>query len=253
MNTSHVTPDRRFLAWTHRAADWLAEAVADLVWPLPPGCPACGATLGSPRELCPACKDRAGFPAWPACLRCARPAPVPSGAGACAACRTKPRPFARTFAAAPYAEPVRTLLHRFKFRGERHLAVPLGALMRERLLPRLAGVELLVPAPASPRNLHARGFNQAALLARELAQGELPVVEALGRRDKGISQLSRGSRAAREAAPLRVACLAPAEVRGRRVALVDDVLTTGATAAASARALLRSGARSVDVAVLCLD
>ncbi|MBX6350578.1 MAG: ComF family protein [Clostridia bacterium] len=241
-------------AWAVEVAGRAAQAFVDLLWPLPPGCPACGGSLGSPRELCPACRDRASFPAWPRCPRCSRPTVSLEGAGlACPACRFSAWPFGRVFAAAPYAEPVRTLLHRLKFRGERHLAVPLGALMRERLASSLEEAELLVPAPASPRNLRVRGFNQAALLARELAQGRLPVREALARVDGGGSQLARRTRAAREAARLRVACRLPHDVRGRRVLVVDDVLTTGTTAAASARSLLQAGARSVDVAVLCLD
>lgn len=240
-----------------RTADFVSPAwaaVQDLIWPLPPGCPACGGAGGDPARLCASCIARASFPAWPACPRCAQPAPVAAApSGLCDTCEARAWPFRRLLAAAPYVEPLRELLHRFKFRGERHLAAPLGALMRARLEGRLDGIDLCAPVPLHPGRQVARGFNQSRLLAAELARGRLPVVDVLAKLDRGPSQVTVSGRAARRRNPLSYACVDNAAVRDRRVLVVDDVFTTGATASACARALLAAGARSVDVAVLCRD
>lgn len=234
------------------ASAW--EVVQDLLWPLPQGCPACGGAGGDPARLCAACLARTTFPQWPACPRCGQPTPVASTpSGLCDTCGARAWPFRRLLAAAPYVEPLRELVHRFKFRGERQLAVALGGLMHDRLETRLSEVEICVPVPLHPRRRATRGFNQSSLLARELVHGRVPVVDALAKLDRGPSQVVMSGRNARRGNRLSFSCVAPAAIRGRRVLLVDDIFTTGATAATCAGTLLAAGARSVDVAVLCRD
>ena len=141
--------------------------------------------------------------------------------------------------AAPYAGTAKELVHRFKYRADFAAGRVLAALLAARVGAALpAGVDLLVPVPLHRRRLAARGFNQAALLARELARrlGPPAAVAALGR--VGNTRTLAGLRPEERSRELRgaFAVRQPQRVAGRRVLLVDDVLTTGATAEGCCRA-----------------
>ena len=143
--------------------------------------------------------------------------------------------------------PLAAAVHALKFRGRRGVAAVLGARLAE--AHSFAPGALVVPVPLHPSRLRARGYNQALLLARPLARRRgLPLnPRVLVRLRPTPAQSSLG--AAHRAVNLdgAFAVREPARVRGRRVALVDDVLTTGATAHACAVALLDAGATGVDV------
>jgi ComF family protein len=149
---------------------------------------------------------------------------------------------------------LRAAIHALKYRGKRRLAARLA----DELLA-VAGVRdllsadaVLVPVPLHPRRRRQRGFNQSALLARALgARTGLPVVEALRRRRDTDAQT--GLSAAARRANVRgafVARVPPALLRGRPVVMVDDVVTTGATATACARALAGAGADEIRLLTL---
>ena len=169
-------------------------------------------------------------------------------------------PFERTVCALDYGFPWTGLITHFKFGGALELASPLADRLRQAVLD--AGVldegqsPLLVPVPLSRQRLAERGFNQAWELARRVARGlRLPARADLLHRaidNPAQSGLQRAQRLANLRGAFTAAgpTAATAAIQGRRIALVDDVMTTGATVSAAAAALLRAGAASVEVWVL---
>jgi len=151
-------------------------------------------------------------------------------------------------AAARYEGPLREAVHAFKFEARRSLARPLADLVIEQCGAGLAAdVDALVPVPLGRARERERGFNQARLIAERLAASLGCHVEPgwLTRVRPTASQSDLG--AAERRANVRGAFAAAARVAGRHVVLVDDVLTTGATAAECGRALRAAGARAVGV------
>jgi ComF family protein len=216
---------------------------------LPAACLLCGATAPGPLDICPGCRKelpRTG----PSCLRCAMPSAT-GLQGHCGACLSQPPPFTRCHAAFRYGWPVRELLLRFKGNGE----LAAGRLLSELLGLHLAeaGVALegfvLAPVPLTRERLRERGFNQAERVARVLSRGlGLPCLPGLlTRRAGGVAQKALGA-AERRRISAGEFHVQPSP--GARVLLVDDVVTTGATASAITEALLAAGAAEVQVCCL---
>jgi len=210
----------------------LASTALDLA--LPAVCSGCGRE-GAP--LCAAC-----LPALDA--RRALPGGTPIGLPA-----DIPAPLLQLEWCASFSGPVRHALHDLKYKGERRLAEPIGAALARRWMRVGTGTEVVVPVPVHAERERRRGYDQAALIAavtaRELG---LPVALALERGRATVAQfeLGRDERAANVAGAFRLRNdVASRAVIGRWVLLVDDVVTTGATLAACATALRRSGAVAV--------
>lgn len=169
----------------------------------------------------------------------------------CGACRLDPPEFSWARAATRYGDSVREALHAFKFHGRRGLAAPLGDLLVDALADGLpAGApDLLVPVPLHARRERERGFNQARLLAARIgrALGWSVRADVLGRSRATHAQtdLSGAARRANVRGAFRVR--RPELVAGRHVAVVDDVLTTGATVSECVRTLHAAGAGAVGV------
>jgi len=200
--------------------------------------------------LCPSCETELPW-LGPHCAICALP--LPAAGLICGACQKRPPAFARVEAPWRYAFPVDTLITRFKHQAKWPLGRLLGELLAGHLqhafaegLPR---PDCLLPVPLADGRLRRRGFNQAAMLARWLARPlRLPVDEELLRRPRDTPAQQQLDADARRRNLRRAFALAePPRVAGRHLALVDDVLTTGATAEALARLLRRAGAARVDV------
>ncbi|MGH8352941.1 MAG: ComF family protein [Pseudomonas sp.] len=185
------------------------------------------------------------------CLVCALP--LPSAGLACGACLQRPPAFSRVEAPWRYAFPIDALVTRFKHQAKWPLGRLLAGLMSQHLLHSFAeGLprpECLLPVPLAAKRLRRRGFNQSALLARWLSQSlQLPLEERLLQRIQDTPAQQELDAAARRRNLRRAFALTPAAaVEGRHLALVDDVLTTGATAESLARLLKQAGAARVDV------
>ena len=196
-----------------------------------------------------------GFITAPVCERLGTPLPVDLGPGMLSPeAIADPPAYRRARAVARFADgPAQALVHRLKYGDRPDYARVLGRWMAEAGAALVAEADVLVPVPLHPRRLWRRRFNQAAELARAVGQasGRPLDLDGLVRVKATRSQvgLSRAERAENIQGALRIAATAKGRFRDRRVLLVDDVLTTGATANAAARALLRDGAASVDVLV----
>jgi ComF family protein len=221
-------------------------------------CPACELRSNDPaqRPFCAGCWGRLPLLDGPACGGCGRPFPG-LGAAPCAACQASPTPFAFAGAVAAYDGGLRRAIHALKYARRAAVAAPLGRLLAERgpgRLPAPPGVlvDAVVPVPLHAARLAERGFNQAELLAAACARRwALPLERRALRRVRATAPQAALDAPARRA-NLRDAFAVgrPACVAGRRLLLVDDVLTTGATAAAAATALRAAGAAAVGVLVL---
>ena len=223
-----------------------------------PHCAACDVRVDAGAPLCASCALSL-YALGAACPRCAEPLAGPVSV-LCRRCRVMPPPLASTHAPWRYGGELARALHRLKYGRRADVARALSPLVTPGLAAVVArtGVDLAVPVPLHWRRLSARGFNQASLLLRHAAAGlaltplpgpsrlEIDAV-SLRRVRATVSQSGLGSRArvrnvdgAFAVAPGRLQ-----RVAGRRVLCVDDVMTTGATLSACARALLAAGAREV--------
>lgn len=164
--------------------------------------------------------------------------------GRCALCRAGVRGFDAAYSFGTYEGGLRKLIHLFKYSGMRPLGQPLGALLAK-ALPRDERIDAIVPMPLHWRKQWSRGFNQAEVLAGVIARRTgLPVVKGVRRRiatrvQAGLTNAQRRANVAGAFAAHR------RRVAGKRILLIDDVMTTGATAAACARALKAAGAGRV--------
>ena len=197
--------------------------------------------------------SRITFLEAPVCDGCGAPFEHDLGAGVrCAACMSKPRMFSRARAACLYDDASRDLVLQLKHADRTDLAGLLSTWISRSAAELIEDADLIVPVPMRPWRLLRRRYNQAAELARPLARRwRKTYAPDVLRRQKGDTQAGKSAVGRRRAVAgaFQVPERAKRVVEGRRVLLVDDVMTTGATAEACARALLRAGARAVDVAV----
>lgn len=210
----------------------MATSLLDVA--LPPACAGCsveGVTL------CPTCLRAVG-------VRLALPAGVPIGLPS-----AMPPTLAQLEWCAPFSGPVRAALHGLKYAGERRLIGPLAEAVAARWQAAGAGGQLLVPVPVHAERARRRGYDQAVLLAAEVARClQMPWLRALERTRNTSPQFDLGRRARRTNvagafAPAGV--VQAAQISGAWVVLVDDVVTTGSTLVACAEALYGAGAVAV--------
>ncbi len=219
----------------------------DLV--LPPRCPGCGATVAGQGRFCASCWSRLRFLTPPWCAGCNLPFAFDRGEGArCAACLAAPPDHAGVRAAVAYGEIARTVALRLKYGARPFYAATMAALML-RHLPTEATI--LVPVPLHRRRIWSRGYNQAALIATELARrARIPVALHALERHRATPPLrdrSARERRATVAGAFRVTSRGRMMMNGASVVLVDDVYTSGATAEACVRVLRGAGAASVTI------
>lgn len=231
----------------------VGRLIADIV--LPPLCLSCRASVQGHGGVCAACWRAIDFIEAPLCDRLGVPLPFPSdGSIVSAAALADPPVYGRARAVARYDGTLRHLIHGLKYR-DRHEGVNLFARwMVHAGADVLNDADTMVPVPLARMRLWERRFNQSALLARAIARlqdvPETPFVLERTRRTASQIGLSPDQRRRNVAGAFRVPDGRRADIAGKNVLLIDDVITTGATADACARALLRAGATHVDVLAL---
>ena len=218
------------------------DAVLDVL--LPRACAHCREDLRGEGPLCAACARGLPPPPEPACVRCAGRRGV---APFCADCAGRRFSCRLIRAAASHRGPAASLVHAFKFRGSRAAAVAAGRVMGTALAgrPELGGFDALAAVPAHPRRERERGYNQAELLAREVAAvSGLPLLDVLERSRAAAPawRLGRLERRAELAGAFAPRAGAPALAAGKRILLIDDVTATGTTFESCAEALRSAGA-----------
>jgi ComF family protein len=235
-----------------RLAHGLARRAADAL--LPPSCFACDAPVETQGLLCPACFPRFRFIGAPRCHCCGLPfaSALDAGEGGlCPACLDHPPAYDRARAPWLYDEASKPVLLGFKYGDRTDLAPALARVMASAGADLLAEADLLAPVPLHRLRLISRRYNQAGLLAQALgrltAKPVLPALLLRRRATASLADLSARARARALAGAIGVSPRLASRVPGRRVLLIDDVLTSGATANACAEALLAAGAAGVDV------
>jgi ComF family protein len=223
----------------------LARGVLDFA--LPPRCAGCGMIVDEVHSFCPDCWRQIEFLGSAGCVTCGTPLEA-TDAERCAACLARPPRIARTRAAVVYDELSRSLALRLKYGRKVAVAKTMARYMAPLVGEQPDGA-VLVPVPLHRGRLWQRGFNQSGIIARELARctglaSNVSVLRRVKRTPplKGMNQQQR-RRAVAGAFKVGDGSL----VAGRTVVLVDDVLTTGSTANACARALRRAGAARVEL------
>jgi ComF family protein len=223
-------------------------------WIFPDECRVCGEVLREVSRIpvCGQClEEPQPMTAEYFCVACRMPFlnrfPLDES-GKCSLCRLELSGFDEVFTYGSYEGTLRKLIHEFKFGGIQPLAKPFGDFLA-RALPRERQFDAIVPMPLHWRRRWRRGFNQSTLLAREVSRlWNVPVRSAVRRARATMPQA--GLTNSKRRANVRGVFKATARLDGMRVLLVDDVLTTGATAAACARAMKRAGASYVAVLAL---
>jgi ComF family protein len=216
----------------------LGGAALDLLYP--PRCALCN-KHGS--FLCEPCRDTLPRAEGVRCDACW----LPLRGSHCAACAEHPLALKALRSVFHYEGGARTLVQDFKFRGHTSLDKPLAAELARTLDDHGLETDLIVPVPLTTSRRRGRGYNQAALLARELSRlGGVPWADALRRTRSAPPQAqSAGADERRRNVIGAFAVAAPQQVTGRHVLLIDDVATTGATLNACAIELLQAGAAAV--------
>jgi ComF family protein len=224
----------------------LLHSILDLVFaPICLGCDGLIAPRDTARLVCRACRTRLRAPPPPLCGRCGAPLRMTGRAArlwGCDECAGWPAALGLARSACIMEPPADRLVHQLKYRGWRGLAAPLGERMARIEWPASAHEPVVaVPVPTTAKRLRQRGYNQAALLAEAAAEGAAAGVRPLLERVSGTRTQTALQPAAR-AANVAGAFAPTAAVDGLHIMLVDDVLTTGATAAECARVLVEAGA-----------
>ena len=225
---------------------------------LPASCTGCQTTLSRPRHpfFCDSCWTGLQPIKTPLCPRCGRPFASPvalrySPLHLCGPCRTNKPAYSRAHTLYAYESPLREALHAFKYRHNLAMAAALGQLLIQALPDRL-DVDLVIPVPLAPARLREREYNQSLVLA-DMAATTLRIpldYLSLQRTKEGPPQTSLTRRARLSNLRRAFHVVDPTAIRGRRILLVDDVLTTGTTVNECAKALRKAGSGAVTVLTL---
>jgi ComF family protein len=232
-----------------KSASWLLDAI------LPPRCLKCGEIVADPGSLCGQCWPALRFLGDPCCACCGLPFEFDMGDDSlCAACAADRPLYDRARSALVYDDSSRDLILRFKHADRIDGAATFAGWMARAGAELLATADIIAPVPLHRWRLVRRRYNQAAVLANTIGRtrGKLVIPDLLVRRRATASQghLGRSQRRRNVAGAFALHPNRGQVAAGARILLIDDVLTTGATAEACARALRGAGASGVDLLVL---
>lgn len=251
-------PDSAWLRMAQRlvsTTQQILEGLADLA--MPPGCLACQQPLAAHDTLCPECWTGIDFIGPPLCDRLGLPMPYDTGGVMISAAAAAANPaYRKARAVARYEGVMRTLIHDFKFRDRNDGRRLFGRWLATAGAQLIADADIIVPVPLHPVRLLSRRYNQSAILAREVARltGLPSDPLALRRVKRTTSQvgLSTAQRQKNVQGAFTIPKSSISAIDGKRILLMDDVITTGATVNACARTLAKAGASHVDVLALAL-
>ncbi|MCD6168994.1 MAG: ComF family protein [Candidatus Latescibacteria bacterium] len=229
----------------------LLGALLDFVYP--PYCCLCGTRLQEGEKVvCEGCWGEVKPLQGPFCPNCGYP--VKPGADECAMCQQRGWTFRQVGVLADFQPPVQQLIHLLKYKGKRSVGTRLGAMLSQALQgrPQWQRADLIIPVPLHRSRLRERGYNQSLLIAKALAERlQKPLRQELlvrRRNTRSQTKLNVAQRVENVSGAFQVKY--PVEVREKRIILVDDVITTGATADACSRSLVNAGAKEVLVAAV---
>jgi ComF family protein len=213
----------------------------------PQNCLLCGADADPKTRFCDACYSSLPFNHH-ACPRCALPLPPATAAGTrCGACLNKRLPYHTCHTALRYEPPSNQLIAQLKFRHKLHLTLPLAQLIIDRLGELKNPPDLLLPVPLHQQRMRERGFNQALELGRVVSNKYgIPLDSRLVKRTRDTKAQSDLNEQLRRT-NLRHAFRVYGSLKGTRVAIIDDVITTGSTINEMSKTLKRSGASEITV------
>lgn len=237
----HAPPPAGALNWAQRG--WAGLRQAGENWP---GlCCLCGRWQA--RTLCRDCEHAWRPPAsLKRCHRCALPWLSATDAEHCPVCERQSPEFDRAITALDYVAPWSHLIGRLKFQHDTALVTPLARLLTEAVRQRPHPVDLVLPVPLSPSRLRERGFNQAVEIARPLARQLGLPFDPMGLQRVRDTAAQAGLHLAEREKNVRRAFACRRDLSGLRIAIVDDVMTTGATLDEAAKTLKRAGAVHVE-------
>lgn len=228
------------------AMNWSAEAVIDLL--LPRRCYCCGSAPDGHSPLCASCWSTLSKPQGPVCFACSSGDTLSGSRAAGGDCKIASHRFYRVSAGFLMRGAGAALIHSLKYEGVRSAAGHVADRMKRAWESTgLGGADLLVPVPLHERRERLRGYNQSLLLAEELtkATGVVSAANLLRRARHTRAQVGLGAGGRRKNVEGAFRAVSPKAVEGRRVLLIDDVATTGATLRACTEVMIRCGARSV--------
>lgn len=227
----------------------------EVLFPAGVYCPFCRQRPLKGGILCPNCQREISFysAGYNQCRICGKWGPFDRGE-LCRECQDDMPPFALARGVGPYQGLLKEMIYEFKYTGRRTLALPLGSLMAGQVLreKEYGHIDLIIPVPLYPLKLRERGFNQAALLAKEISRIlNVPCkTDALVRVRETVAQSKLGKTQRRGNLEGAFILRENRFIKGRHVLLVDDILTTGQTASACSAALLKGGAAKVSLITL---
>jgi ComF family protein len=240
----------RLFAQAGSAGKQIVRAAIDGIYP--PSCSGCGRQTAEPGALCGTCWNSIKFITKPYCEIYGTPFSTELGDGMLSArAIADPPPYARSRAAVAYQGLAMRFVHGLKFQDRQDNAAWMAGWMARAAPELLADADVIVPVPLHWRRMVSRRFNQSALLAQKLAFSSSKPFAPLALKRIKSTVTQRGLTAKERDANVKRAFLVPEshliEVQGRRVLLIDDVITTGSTVAEATKALFKAGAANVDV------
>ena len=250
-----ATPRISLVARARQTLRTAVRSTLDVV--LPPLCLNCQTRITAHDALCPACWRGITFIRPPLCDRLGLPLPFDTGAPMIsAAAEADPQNYERARAVALFGGLMRDLIHDFKYRDAHDCRRLFGRWLSEAGGELIASADIIVPVPLARMRLLTRRFNQAQILAGELARRSGKPVEPFALRRTRPTAHQTGLTRAERRRNVRGAFVVPERalprIAGKNILLIDDVITTGATASAAARALKKAGAARIDVLALAL-